>query len=426
MNHSTYDKGRAIAVLALLGIISPQTLEAGEAVPVKAPVIHVSSGPLQFEEQVLANKYTYAYGLAVADFDGDGHLDLTSSDAEQNSNVYLFRGDGQGRFEFSFIQKYAKDPDQPVRLERHAVGDINLDKLPDVVIVDNMKNDIRWFENPGPQKISAPWKLHRVTAPNELPGSYDVALADFDGDGDLDTASSCYYGSRFDWFENLGSPGKGTEWKRHVLETDIGETRTICVGDFDKDGRLDLLGSARTGNQVVWYRNPLKPTIEPWRKTTIDAKTVAPVHGHPVDLDRDGDLDVIMAFGLAVPTDADSHQVSWYENVGSPGDGTTWHKRVVTSKFPSGVEVVAGDLDGDDDLDLVATSWSGRGQIAWFENSGDPRSDWKMHPLKENWTNAITVVLADFDRDGRLDIAACAERGSNEVRFWRNAGRSKK
>lgn len=102
-----------------------------------------------------------------------------------------------------------------------------------------------------------------MTAPNEVPGCYDVALADFDADGDLDAASSCYYGSRFDWFENIGSPGKGTEWKRHELEADIGETRTIDVGDFNHDGKPDLLGSARTGDQVVWYRNPGGPAGKP-------------------------------------------------------------------------------------------------------------------------------------------------------------------
>jgi hypothetical protein len=42
--------------------------------------------------------------------------------------------------------------------------------------------------------------------------------------------------------------------------------------------------------------------------------------------------------------------------------------------------------------------------------------------LKENWANANTVFIADLDGDGRLDIVAAAERGSNEVRWWRNEG----
>ena len=415
-----------LAATTITFLLQVPSLEAGEASPSQSPAVTVKAGPLQFEERLLADKYTYAYGLAVADLDGDGHLDLTSSDAESNSNVYLFRGDGKGKFAFSFIQKYAKEPDQPIRLERHAIGDMNLDKLPDVVIVDNMKNDIRWFQNPGPDAVDKPWKLHRITAANAIPGSYDVALFDFDADGDFDVASSCYHGSRFDVFENVGAPGKATEFKRHEIDTEIGDTRTIAAGDFNNDGKPDLLGSARAGNVVRWYENPTQTASQTWKKTTIDAETLSPMHGHPLDVDQDGDLDVIMTFGHAAPVGSNSHQVAWYENVGRPGTGTEWKKHIVTKEFPNGIEVVAGDLDGDKDLDLVATSWSGYGQIAWFENTGDPKSGWNMHPIKQRWSNAITVILNDFDRDGRLDIVACAERGANEVRFGRNSGLIKK
>jgi len=396
---------------------------AGEASPASEPATEIISGPLRFGEQKLTHQYTYAYGLCVADFDGDGHLDLSSSDAEPNSNLYLLKGDGKGKFSFSFIQKYAKEENQPIRLERHAVGDVNGDGRPDIVIVDNLKWSIRWYENPGKEKIASPWKLHRVTADKELPGSYDVALADFDGDGDLDVAASSWsHGRRFDWFENVGSPGDGSKWIRHSIEENVGETRTVAVADFNGDGKPDILGTSRTGNLVVWYENTGKPASGKWIRHVIDSKTLGPMHGHPVDLDGDGDLDVIMTYGLVTPDSDNSHQVAWYENVGKGGKGTEWKKHIVVPKFPSGVEVVAGDLDGDGDLDLVATGWTPNGRIVWIENTGDPKTGWKMHTLRERWANAITVVVADFDKDGRLDIAACAERGANEVRLWRNLG----
>ena len=399
----------------------------GEPSAAVEPAKTIASGPLRFTEQRLLGNYTYSYACVAADLDGDGDLDLTSSDAEPNSNLYLLRNDGNGRFKHSFIQKYTGKDNQPIRLERHAIGDINRDGWVDVVIVDNLKWDIRWFENPGPTKITQQWKLHRVAQPKEVPGSYDVALSDLDGDGDLDVAvSSWRFGNRFDWFENVGQPGDGRDWTRHEVDKMIAETRTIAIADFNRDGKPDLLGSARVANQVVWYESAGKPAGRSWNKYIIDAKTVGPQHGHPVDLDRDGDQDVVMAFGAAQADNdsPNSHQVAWYENRGTPGRGIEWTKHTIAARFPQGVEAVAGDLDGDGDLDVVATGWTPHGRIAWFENPGDPRGEWKMHSIKEHWSNAVTVVLADLDKDGRLDIVACAERGSNELRWWRNLGDS--
>lgn len=423
VNHPN-DWGHRVYAQVLTTLLDAKGEPSAEPQAIKT----IESGPLQLAEERLLGNYTYSYACATADLDGDGDLDLTTADAEPNSNLYLLLNDGKGKFQHSFIQKYASEANQPIRLERHDIGDINRDGHPDVVIVDNLKWDIRWFENPGPKDIAKPWKLHRVAQPQEVPGSYDVALSDLDGDGDLDVAASSWrYGNRFDWFENVGSPGTGEKWVRHEIESMVGETRTIAVADFNRDGKPDVLGTGRVGNQVVWYANSGKPAAEKWSKTIIDDKTLAPTHGHPVDLDKDGDLDVVMAFGLVAqvgPGSSESHQVAWYENVGQPGLGAEWKKHLIGGNFAQGFEAVAGDLDGDGDLDVVATGWAGDGRLVWYENTGHPQTGWLQHAIKSHWPNACTVILADLDHDGRLDIAACAERGANELRWWRNLGRT--
>ena len=394
----------------------------------------VTSGPLRFEEHLIMDKYAYPYGIAAADLDGDGDLDLTSADAKPHNSLYWHENDGKGRFKRHFIQK-----DDPERLERHAIGDVDRDGRPDVVIVKNLFGDLLWFRNSGDPKDGKLWRRHVITK-GTLPGAYRVALADLDGDGDLDVAASSWVlGNQFAWFENDGSPADG-QWKKHLIEGNVAETRTIWAADVDGDGDPDLVGSATVGNLVVWYENSGKPATEPWKKHVIDEAAFAAMHGCAVDMDGDGDVDVLMAMGFAAPerrVDAliamglgspelrnqrTVHQVVWYENDGTPARGD-WNKHVIAEPFPSAFEAVAEDLDDDGDLDVVATAFS-TGQVVWFENHGDPKGRWSMHLIKDNWTNACVVITADLDGDGKLDIAACAERGSLEFRWWRNLGRN--
>lgn len=49
-----------------------------------------------------------------------------------------------------------------------------------------------------------------------------------------------------------------------------------------------------------------------------------------------------------------------------------------------------------------------------------------MQALKEKWPNANQVIAVDLNKDGRVDLAATAERGANEFRWWRNEGTTSK
>jgi hypothetical protein len=142
-------------------------------------------------------------------------------------------------------------------------------------------------------------------------------------------------------------------------------------------------------------------------------------------MDGDGDLDVVLAIGFGPPVnDAQVvHQVVWYENNGKPTAGP-WQKHVIAA-VPQAFEAYPADLDGDGDLDVAATGWSSPGSVVWVENTGDPRGTWKTHVLKEKWTNANQVIVADLNGDRKLDIIACAERGALELRWWRNEGPKK-
>jgi hypothetical protein len=375
-----------------------------------------AAGTVRFSEHLIWGGYAYCYGIGVADIDSDGDLDLTSADADPNNSLYWFENDGRGEFRRGLITR-----DEPHRLERHRLADMNGDGRPDVVIVENFFGDVKWYENPGVHPEGVLWKRHYITHGGLL-GAYDVDLADINGDGHLDVVGSSWrLGNNFTYFENPGR-NSAAEWKSEVVDVLPEDTRTIRVADFNGDGLSDLLGTSAEARIVLWYENTGKPGGERWRRHVVDlTRGVQPVHGEPFDVDLDGDMDIVMALGGWGPDPGGG--VVWYENLGERGGRLQWRQHVVSEELPKGFEAVAGDLDGDGDIDLVATGY-GSGLLAWFENPGDPRGKWTRHLLKQGWSNANQVLVADLNRDGRLDIAAIAERGSLEFRWWRNEGRS--
>jgi len=377
----------------------------------------VMSGGLRFEEQVVFEGGQYVYGLTATDIDADGDLDFTTGDARVN-NLLWHENDGKGKLTTHVISE-----NDPGYLERHDWGDINGDGKLDVAIVLNLTGHLLWFEQGDSPTDPKSWRRHVIST--EFMRSYDVDLADLDGDGDLDIAASAYTGDCFSWFENPGVKGVTGAWKQHQFDKakEIANTRTIAVVDFNRDGKPDLLGSAAYGHHVVWYENTGEPAEKMFRRHVIDNTTHMPTHGHPVDLDGDGDHDVLMAFGIRGPsTDVDSHQVAWYENLGDQDGGVTWKKHAI-GPLTFGFEAVTGDLDGDGDLDVIASACNGGqkglGEIVWFENTGDVKGSWKKHTFKP-YSAAVTLIVMDFDADGKLDIACGSEEGT--CHWWRNLG----
>lgn len=166
-----------------------------------------------------------------------------------------------------------------------------------------------------------------------------------------------------------------------MIVDDIGTTLTIDAADFDGDGNPDLLATSATSNEIMWYQNPGDPVAHPWRRYIID-RSPGPNVEHLVDMDGDGDLDVIMALrGSDDPTAAGQSQIAWYERV---GDSDSWTKHIISDHFGEAFEAV----DGDGQMEVVATTWGVDGRLALFKHRGDPRGSWDEQVLKQGWTNA--------------------------------------
>lgn len=126
------------------------------------------------------------------------------------------------------------------------------------------------------------------------------------------------------------------------------------------------------------------------------------------DLDGDGDLDVISG------SERDD-RVAWYANDGS---GVFGPQHLVSSEVLEANWVHAADLDADGDVDLLVFSW-GAHELSWFANDGAGSFSAPV-VLASMVYGMDRPTTADVDGDGDTDIVACS--AGSEISWYPNDG----
>jgi hypothetical protein len=255
------------------------------------------------------------------------------------------------------------------------------------------------------------------------------ATGDVDGNGTLDLVMGVIGGAyqpNHSAVENLylvlqDAPGVWrTASRRLIGMIDVGSESSPALADLDGDGDLDLLVGNKiepdtdTTASVTWFEN-VGGTDAPAFQERGSLGIGGTFHLSPAvaDLDGDGLPDLVAGTW--------QDRVRWWRNVGRVGAPAfaLADTALVTLTRGSNTMPTLADLDGDGDLDMIVGEASG--QLNLYRNDGSPSSPQFVLASDEfGWIDVgrrAAPLLVDLDGDGVLDLLIGSQDGT--VRRWR-------
>jgi hypothetical protein len=268
----------------------------------------------------------------------------------------------------------------------------------------------------------------------------DVQAADFRGIGKLDLVVAVFGWNRTG--EVLYLENQTTDWSRPKFVPRLLDARHgaihVPVADLNKDGKPDFVALISQEHEtVVAFLNDGKGHFK--KETIYEAPH--PAYGSSgiqlVDLDRDGNLDVLYTNGdvLDIPYLLKPyHGIRWLRNPGNNRYPFVEHE---LAPMYGVHQAVAVDLDGDGDLDVVA--------VSFLPANGFPQRQEKQvdaiilleqtspgkfvrHTLESVTCDHVSLAAGNVTGSGRPDLvvgAYGAREGTPPVTIWKNLGRKK-
>jgi len=237
----------------------------------------------------------------------------------------------------------------------------------------------------------------------------ETRVVDFDGDGDLDIFCAV-----FGWYttgellllENMREGDGPPTFRPTTLDRRSGALN-IAIADLDGDDRVDFVTVlSQEHERVLAFLGRGGRAFQ----EVVLHDAGQPHFGYtglaPTDFDGDGDVDFLVTNGDTLDDEIKMkpyHGVAWLEN-----RGDVKFERHEIGFYPGAHRALAVDLDGDGDLDVVASSFlpgiveGAPPGLVWFERRDD--GSFAPHTLLDEGAKHATVDAADIDGDGLPDL----------------------
>ena len=310
--------------------------------------------------------------VMLVDVNNDDRLDVIVLNAYSNF-VGTVLGYGNGSFANVMLHSTVRYPKSIV------TGDFNSDAQLDLVVGTLKYKTIDILLGYGNGSFASP-----VTYQTDIYAS-NMGIGDFNNDTRLDIVVA--YGSDIGVLLGHGDGSFATviKWSTSFF------LYQIIVGDVNNDDRLDIVFSTSRPEYIgvlLGYGNGSFPSPITY---VLDRYLSSITLG---DLDRDGQMDLI-----ATASDQSDVRIFHGYGNGSFANYTTRPTRQLLQK------VAVQDLNDDDQLDIIAMGYKEAAMVV-FISTGERFSMNKLTIASSVGSSLRSVIVNDFNSDGRLDIIA--------------------
>ena len=389
-----YSRMAAIALTILAAVV----ILAGIAIPAQAQTY-----PVRFPDPttfIVTNDVSGSISdvqvAAVGDFNGDGKLDTVSW--ENGGGIFeldVALGNGDGTFQPVLVQNTFPSGQQGIYAI--AVGDFNGDHMLDVAVwgiyAPGNTSEVIIFLGNGNGTFTMGGTYAAPNSTDFNPGSNSLYVADFNGDGKLDLAALTPYNGVFIFIGN----GDGT-FKPAVGYSTVDPNHTndytavgMAVGDLNGDGKIDIAVTETSGMAVLLNNgNGTFGTAAYYDSGIAPFASEQGIAIGDVNNDKKNDIVITDYYG----------RILVYLNQGS---GKFAVKGVVATLARPSWLVTIADINGDKKPDLIVSDQYGEIFTYYGKGTGLFTAG-PVYPLQVGDAQPTTLVLADFNGDGALDL----------------------
>ncbi|CAF4862229.1 unnamed protein product [Rotaria sp. Silwood1] len=332
------------------------------------------------------------FAVAVGDFNNDNLLDIAVANSNTD-NLGIFLGHGNGTFatQKTFSTGSGSLPHSV------AVGDFNNDRLFDIAVVNYKTHNIGVFLGYGNGMFAS--QMTYSAGNGALP--IMLTTSDLNNDNNLDIAVANYGANNVGIFFGYGD---GSFTQQMIFATGSSSVPiAIAIGDFDNDNRSDIAVVNRADYiAMVLVRDSSQPFLSMTTYSTGDGSR--PQSVAIADFNKDYYLDIIVAN-------------SGNDTIGillGYGNGTLMKQSTfATGNGSQPCSVAVGDFNNDSLLDIVVAN-SETNNVGILLGYGNATFSTVVPYSTGDSSIPYSVAVADINNDNYLDIIV-ANRGSLDV-----------